>query len=306
MHKIMVETTGETGNDGWLTTWNTGPVDRDHVFSVFDGQGFGSLIPAPAPQLTLKDCVRAVVDSLGLKVRGSPIDVVDLDKTSIACEAVRIVKGAKRNQYPFLFSAALMDNGNGGKSVEIVDYDSGEVPALATGKAAVELMLNAAFWHHHSLMQPTHLTTALGKLLKGFRAVRIKEGVYFLPGKHTEQFDSIVSAIEQHPSCKARFTTAVWKLAPGTRAFKAVVEAARDEVQMFTQRCAKELDEARAAGMKLRSDGIATKMKECAEWREFAKFYGELLGPLGDDIDAAINATETSIAHYGLLSLGGA
>lgn len=304
MHKIIAETNGDSSNEGWMATWNTGPVDRDHVVGAFKAVGAEHFIPAASAIMTLKDSAGMVVDSLNLKVRGSPIEIRDLDRTSIACEAVRIVRGAKRNTYPHLFSCALVDNG-GSKQVEIVEYDTHAVPDLANNKAGVELMLNAAFWHHHSLIQPTHLTTALGKLLRSYKAVRIKEGVYFLPGQHTEQFDSVVSTIEQHPSCKARFTTMVWKLAPGTRSFKAVIAAARDEIQMFTKRAMKELDDARSTGMKLRSDGIKSKLNECVEWREFAKFYGETVAPLGDDIDEAIAALETSIANYGLLSLGG-
>jgi hypothetical protein len=302
MQKIVAQTNGDT-TEGWLATWNTGHVDRGHVINTFEAAGYGKCIGSQDALLALKDAVRLTVDNLGLKERGSPIDVSNLDKSSVGCCAVREIRGARQNQYPLVFSCALMDLGGGIQRVQLIDVNPEQAPSVDANRAGTELMLNAAFHHFQQLMQPTHLTSSLAKMLKQLYAVRIKEGVYFLPGKFTEVFDSVVSSLESHPSCEASFTTLVWSLVPDSRAFRAVINAARDEISGRLNDLNKELGEMQTNGIKMRTDGLQTRLRQCMEMREFANFYGESVGNLGEDIEQLIAATEAGIANYGMLAL---
>ena len=302
MQKIVATTDANSTNEGWMATWNTGYVDRAHAVSVFNAEGFGKCIPAADPLLSLKDAVRLTLDNLGMKRRGEPIDVKNLDRSAIGCCAVREVRGVRKNEYPFLFSCALHNNGNS-QQVQFLEVSGADAPEVAANQAQSELMLNAAFWHFQGLMQPTHLTTALSKMLRQFKTVRIKEGVHFLPGNYTDQFDRVISGLESHPSCQAQFTTLVWSLAAGTRSLKAVITAVKQEIDLWKGAMDKELSEMQTAGTKMRSDGLETRMRQCVEQREFLKLYEELVGTLPSELYDTINATEAAIANYGLLAM---
>lgn len=302
MQKINAMTNADSTNEGWLATWNTGLIDRDHAVSVFQSEGFGNCIPAADPLLSLKDAVRMTLDNLGMKQRGAPIDVKNLDRSAIGCCAVREIRGVRKNEYPVLFSCGLLKVGEVFR-VALLDVSPTDAPEVNADRAKTELMLNAAFWHYQSLMQPTHLTTALSKMLRQFKTVRIKEGVHFLPGQHTEQFDRVITALESHPTCEAEFATLVWSLAPGTRSLKAVVSAVKKELEMWKSAMDKELSEMQTAGTKMRSDGLETRLKQCVEQRQFLKMYEELVGVLPAELYEAITSTEAAIANYGMLAM---
>lgn len=303
MQTILATTTGDSTNEGWLATWITGHVDRAHVVDVMENEGFGKCIGAADPLLSLKDACRTVIDQMGMKQRGAPIDVKNLDRSSVGCCAVREIRGVRQNQYPMVFSCALLDHGNGVQRVEFLEINPEQAPDISANRGTAELMLNAAYFHYQSLMQPTHLTNALAKMLRQFHAVRIKEGVYFLPGKFTETFDKVISQIESHPTNEAQFTTLKWSLTPDSRSFKAVITAVKDEIELWKNGVHRELGEMQTKGIKMRSDGLETRLRDCVEKREFLKLYEEMVGALPNELHETITATEAAIANYGMLAM---
>jgi hypothetical protein len=172
--------------------------------------------------------------------------------------------------------------------------------------ALCETYLTTAYSDQIDILQPTHLTTALVRLVNDcMKGTRIRDGggVYFLPGEQMREFDRIATDIEGEARNGARFHSFSFKLVPDSRSVKSVIDAINEEIKAGVAEIQKELDNLAETASTMRRDAIEARLERIKGFYEKVQYYEGLLGVTLPQLHAAIGAAQSGLGAHQILAM---
>ena len=301
---VVTKTIEQSGDIG-IALWVTGDTNRRHIESVLTPGGWAHHIPKLDHLLALRESGKEMIDHLGLKIAGEPIVPNNLDRKSVGVEFVRKIPGMKRNQHISVFSIAVVERGPGDFVATILDVNAAQAPTLAVGLQAADDLIDRLYQNRCSTLEATQLTTTLRDIiLHSFHGTRLKGngGCYFIPPQFLREYEAIARGIEASPT-SAKFTLFEFKLAPNSTGFRAIMDGISDEINSGVEAITAELGSMNSTGVKMRRDGIESRLSRLTGFCDKVRFYEALLGQTMPSLHTAIEAAEGGIGLHKMLSL---
>lgn len=293
--------------EGVLLWWDSAEVQRQPLLDSLKGAGFSELMPMFDPVACIKRVCNEVVEAVGMKVRGEPIDYRQLRKDVWGAQAVREIKGTEKNEYDFLFSMIAQGNDLETLTVSFAKIDAANAPEVASRVSDLETLARNWWIEFKDWIPAKDLTDAMRRLVFRLKGTMLKEsgGLYFIPEENIAKFEQVCSGIEQSDT-EARFTTGLTDLSANPRMFKRVIEGLEAEIMDQTQKMQAEIDHLSTNSKKMRRNGIERRLKDICDWTEKVEYYEKLMGVAMPKLRDAIGEAKYSIGVHGLEALGAA
>lgn len=292
--------------EGALIWWDAEEVPRDGLLSALKvGADRSGLLPLFDPIACLKKICDDIVDTVGLKVRGQPIDYPQLRKDVIGVEAVRTLKGDKQNAYQFIFSMVARGTNLDDLTVAFAKIDPDAGKPIAAKMRELEQYARQCWIEYSKVITAKQLTATMRSLVFQLHGTMVKEsgGLYFIPEEHAEEFEKVATAVETSGSA-ARFTIGITDLSVNKRMFQRVMEGLESEILLATQQMQDEVAALADGKKKMRRNGIERRLQDICDWTEKVEYYEKLMGVAMPKLRHAIGQSKYAIGVHGLEALG--
>lgn len=191
-------------SDMVVVFWNSHKCPRSAAQAAFDAEGFASLLPPIDFYAAIKDTAQQITDTYGVKSMGKvEFRGLSHDRNAVGVEARRLIKGAKKNTLPFLFSVGAVsadDDDISKVTVEVLECDPAACPEIATNKQAIEWMATSHFHGQCDFITANDLTNAITAMIKTSRGFLLRDGgiLWYLPEDMTGPYERIATALEPY------------------------------------------------------------------------------------------------------------
>lgn len=286
---------------GGLCLFNTRSILRDIVQEAGDKAGIGKLVPKqPAASTTLRNSMLELGVATYGKRRKQPIVVRQL-VDSKGFECVRVLTGADRNQYLFLFSAHIDNNWN----VNVLDLNDG--PSTADGLPVtalwVESTLQEVVYRLRDYLPGPVVSQVVVRGLKQWGAMPLKEdgGAWFLNSVYLPQYRAFADHVRDNggKGDGPRFSVTEFSIDANPDTVSHVVEQVRTTVKEGVEAIMSEVLDA-AGGMTDRS--IEVRIAKCNKMLALVQQYVDAFGVSMPDLTDAIEQCRQAVAVNRLLS----
>lgn len=294
----MISTTIDigSGNNGRFIWWNAGPCDRKVMDEVLGGRK-SNLMNRSTALANLKLTLESAVSSMRLKNRGQPIKFEGLKSGVRGFELYRVIKGETQNEHQFLFSVNLKDD----DSLEFLEFDPDNLPTWFQNTSVVaqwEQVMTAEYRKLEWILPTKYASDVLSEcLLTHLKAVRIKEGFYFVPDSSLPDIERISGVIEQKNTAdggRLGICSLGTKLSDNPSAQKSLLQSVVTSVKQ-------RIDDLNAgieslSTRKMRADGAKSRLDECQALRDLISEYSEVLGPPLLSLNKMVDGVEEAIS----------
>lgn len=191
----------QVSSDGAIVFWTAHKISRAVAEAAFDAEGYAHLIPKVDYVAAIDFAAKEIARTCDLYEKSSlRYGPLANQKEAVGVEVRRVIKGKLRNEYPFLFSIGVVDQGNETYTVEVLDVDANECPEVASNKAAVEQAATAVWQDACTYLPANDLTCAVVALIKHQHGVLMREGggVYYLTKDKLDSYINISRALGVH------------------------------------------------------------------------------------------------------------
>lgn len=283
-----------------IVWWESHVVPRKACQDIFDKLNYGECVPKPDIQAACQASARELVNVFGLKqgyktIRFFPLAVNNGDCYGI--EARLCKKGLKQNQMPFLFSVGVVEDNKGNRWLDILDVDAKAAKDIAKDMKAASKIATKVWEEQLETVTATDLTAAINLMLKQNAGVMRRKGgiVWTIPKKHLADYLSVGKQLQQYG---VELTGGAFSV--DDTANDSLVKQTTSHISHHLQDVLAGLiegcDRRKKSGTKSRANGRNSRMEE---WQQCAKILGEyreLLGPLVEELDEALESAKCSLA----------
>lgn len=183
--------------------WESHKAPRSAVCPAFEAEGMESLLPVVDHYAALKATIQHTVDTYGIKA-GGKVDYNGLshDRNAVGVEARRLIKGAKRNELPFLFSmGAVRDSVDESRvTIEVLECDVNLCPEVARNRVQIEREATQHWLDQCEYITANDLTNAITAMVKKCRGFLLRNGgiLWYIPEDMTGPYERIAAALAPH------------------------------------------------------------------------------------------------------------
>ena len=275
-----------------IVFWNSARVDRSLAHTAFDAAGYMHAVPKPDYTAAIRRTATSLVKQIGGEgtVKTFPLSGREQE---VGVEVRRFVKGAKRNDLPFVFSLGVTEQ----HEVVILDVEPGH--SIDTHREKMTELANELWRDAIHSIEAADLTEALSVLIQNNYGFLLRDGggVWYLPTDNIQPYETVakhlasagvrLSAVRFSPVVNdALLDTVGHEL---MRRAQAVVDGTIDEVA-----------EAVAAGKRIRPNGKATRLDTILEAEQMVAHNATLIGAWGEKFRQACEVARHRIAEAAL------
>lgn len=191
-------------SDMVVVFWNSRQCPRPVAHAAFDAEGLASLLPPIDFYAAIKDTAQQITDTYGVKSMGKvEFRGLSHDRNAVGVEARRLIKGAKKNTLPFLFSVGAVSSDDDDISkvtVEVLDCDPTACPEVAKNKQTIERMATSHFHNQCAFVTANDMTNAITAMIKASRGFLLRDGgiLWYLPEDMMGPYERIAAALEPY------------------------------------------------------------------------------------------------------------
>lgn len=191
-------------SDMVVVFWTSHKCPRPAAHDAFKAEGFESLLPPIDFYAAIKDTAQYITDSYGVKSTGKvEFRGLSHDRNAVGVEARRLIKGAKKNTLPFLFSVGAVSSDDDDISkvtVEVLECDPSSCPEIATHKPRIESLATSHFHNQCAFITANDLTNAITAMIKASRGFLLRDGgiLWYLPEDMTGPYERIAEALQPY------------------------------------------------------------------------------------------------------------
>ena len=288
-----------SGQDGMFVWWEPGPMAVTDLASALSGVGCGHLMPKSSTvPAALKETLAGFIQSVGIKERGSPIDINPLREDVRGFEAVKEERGDTENSHEHIISVVLDSN----DQVKIAKHNSLVLPQVDIIKAQLEAKMTEVFNQQVNYLPTSMVSGCLSRVVEHLGGVLCRKagGIYFLPERGAQRFEPLAKAIDDSPGGVSIVVTR-FTLNPSERSYKLVLSSIRKEVSDALL----ELEEGLAGlgDSKPRANGQATRMNTLDSLKSKVTQYEDLLGVTMQDMHDAVEKVKAAVAARNVMDM---
>lgn len=188
----------KVSSDAVVALWSSTRITRAAAGSAFRKIGKAGCIPPHDRYDALVEACREVCRTVGLHVESGSLKYESLGGGKSGLEVIRKIKGAAKNDWPFLFSARVESDGD--DFVVRILQTSEDAGLIHTDRGMAEDALQEQYEGYLETLSAKDLTEALVRTVKGFHATPMKSGggSYFFPQAYANDYLSLQSDLAAH------------------------------------------------------------------------------------------------------------
>lgn len=282
------------GNNGRFIWWNPGPCNKSVMTEVVNGRK-SSLMNRSTSLANLRLTLDEVITGLKLKNRGQPIKFEGLKSGVRGYELYRVIKGDTQNEHHFLFSVGLTEH----ETVEFLEFDPDNLPdgfSNVMGKA--EKVMTNHYQKLESVLPTKYASDMLTEILMThLRAVRIKEGFYFLPDSSLPELERISEVIRTKNGAdggRLSICSLQTKLSDNPSAQLSVLESVASNVKERVADLHAGIEA--LSTRRMREDGAKSRLAEVQAIRDLISEYSEVLSKPLTALNDMVDGVEEAIS----------
>lgn len=276
-----------------IVFWNSARVQRQAVQAAFDSVGHGRLVP----KVDYTAAIRRVAKELCTSIGGEgPVKVFPLSghESEVAVEVRSFVKGAKRNDLPFLFSLGVTTD----LKVVILDADPGHACSLHH-----EQMTDRAndLWQEACRMiEAADLTEALGSLVTASNGFLLRDGggIWYLPTDSIAAYEQVAQHLLKAEG--VRLSAVRFQPVVNDSLLETVGEELMRRANAVVSGTLHEVEEAVSAGKKIRPAGKASRLETVMAAERMVTHNAALVGRWAERFKDACEVAKERIADAAL------
>lgn len=292
-------------SDHLIVFWGSKRVPRDAAEAAFDAVGMANLLPPVDHYGALHTAAADIVIGHGVAA-GERVKFMGLSghANAVGVEVRKFIKGATRNDLPFLFSMGVMRQSDDHFAVEILDCDKDECPEVHKNRKAIEMQADRHWRDACGFVSANALTGAITGLVKASHGFLLRdEGVvWYMPTDMIEAYDTVAAKLQEHGVVMqtVRFNPTV-----NDELVKHVCsELERRSLAVFNGQI-EEAEQMRQRGAKARSNGTQTRLEQWIAAEETMQHNKSLLGKAFARVAKAAQAAREKIGAEALKAFAG-
>lgn len=293
------------GSEHLIVFWGSKRVPRGVAEAAFDSVGMANLLPPADHYAALHKAASDIVDAYGVSKRGK-VKYMGLSghANAVGVEVRRFIKGATRNELPFLFSMGVLKQKDGSYAVEVLDCDSSECPEVKARQSVIENQADRYWREACGFIAANDLTQAITGLVKASHGFLLRdEGVvWYMPSDMIGDYEKVASALGEHGVVMqtVRFNPTV-----NDDLIKHVCgELERRSMAVFAGQI-EEAENMRQRGAKPRSNGQQTRLEQWIAAEETMQHNKTLLGKAFTRVAKAAQVAREKIGAEALKAFAG-
>jgi hypothetical protein len=295
----------QLGSDHLIVFWGSKRVPRGVGEKAFKDVGMESLIPSVDHYSALHRAAGNIVDAYGVGKNGK-VKYMGLSghANAVGVEVRRFIKGATRNELPFLFSMGVCKQKDGGYAVEILECDKSECPEVHSKKNVIANQADRYWREACTFISANDLTQAITGLVKASHGFLLRdEGVvWYMPSDMIGNYEKVAEMLGEHGVVMqtVRFNPIV-----NDELVKHVCgELERRSMAVFNGQI-EQAEDMRQRGAKPRSNGQQTRLEQWIAAEETMQHNKALLGKAFTRIAKAAQVAREKIGAEALRAFAG-
>jgi hypothetical protein len=292
-------------SDHLIVFWGSKRVPRKVAEDAFDAVGMANLIPSVDHYAALHKAAADVVDAHGV-ADGGRVKFMGLSghAGAVGVEVRRFVKGATRNDLPFLFSMGVLRQSDDHYAVEVLDCDKAECPAVYKNRKQIEMQADRYWRDACGFVGANDLTNAITGLVKASHGFLLRdEGVVlYMPADMIGAYDTVAAKLQEHGVVMqtVRFNPTV-----NDELIQHVCgELERRSLAVFNGQI-EEAEDMRQRGAKPRSNGQQSRLEQWIAAEETMQHNKTLLGKAFARVAKAAQVAREKIGAEALKAFAG-
>lgn len=290
----------QISSDHAIVFWQSHRILRKHAEAAFASVGREELLPSPDHFNALKQAVADIVGAYGV-IDDGPVRPYGLSGHSgkVGVEARRFVRGATRNDLPFLFSLGAMRQNDGAFRIKLLDVDQVACPQIARQATAVERKAHKFWSDRCEYLSANDLTQAITGLVKGLHGFLLldKGVVWALPNDALADYEKVADALAPYG---VQMVTGVFSPVVNTRLVQHMHDELVKRSMAVFNGLIEEMDDLEQRGAKPRSNGQQTRLEEWIAAEETLQKHRGLLGKAFSAISKAARVAREKIGEAAL------
>jgi hypothetical protein len=285
-------------SDMVVVFWASHKCPRPKAHAAFDAEGLAGLLPSIDFYASIKDTAQHIVESSGIKAHGRvEFRGLSHDRNAVGVEARRLIKGAKKNALPFLFSIGAVsgdDDDISKVSVEVLECDPTLCPEIAQNRFHIEPTATNHFHNQCAFITANDLTNAITAMIKSCHGFLLRDGgiLWYMPEDTIGPYVRIAEALEPYG---VKMQTLRFDPVVNDSLVSHVCEELERRSMAIFQGMIDEAMEMHARGAKPRSNGQQTRLELWIETEATIQHNKHLLGKAFVKLSKAARAAKEAI-----------